>query len=142
MESEYSWKVFALGSAVFAAMTAIFGKIGVGEINSNLATFLRTIVILIVSALWITFRKDWVSPTTMSTKGLLFLIFSGIATGLSWLCYYKALQIGEASKVAPIDKLSVVLVVLLAAAFLGESISLKTGIGIIFVTLGALIIGS
>ena len=142
MESEYSWKVFALGSAVFAAMTAIFGKIGVGEINSNLATFLRTIVILIVSALWITFRKYWVSPTTMSTKGLLFLIFSGIATGLSWLCYYKALQIGEASKVAPIDKLSVVLVVLLAAAFLGESISLKTGIGIIFVTLGALIIGS
>ena len=142
MESEYSWKVFALGSAVFAAMTAIFGKIGVGEINSNLATFLRTIVILIVSALWITFRKDWVSPTTMSTKGILFLIFSGIATGLSWLCYYKALQIGEASKVAPIDKLSVVLVVLLAAAFLGESISLKTGIGIIFVTLGALIIGS
>ena len=78
----------------------------------------------------------------MSTKGILFLIFSGIATGLSWLCYYKALQIGEASKVAPIDKLSVVLVVLLAAAFLGESISLKTGIGIAFVTLGALIIGS
>lgn len=140
MNAELSWKFFALGSAVFAAMTAIFGKIGVSEINSNIATFLRTIVILIISAVWITFRKDWVNPTIMSSKGIIFLILSGIATGLSWLCYYKALQIGDVSKVAPIDKLSVVLVVIFAIIFLGESISLKSGLGIALITCGVLII--
>ncbi len=140
MNAELSWKFFALGSAVFAAMTAIFGKIGVSEINSNVATFLRTIVILIISAVWITFRKDWVNPTIMSSKGIIFLILSGIATGLSWLCYYKALQIGDVSKVAPIDKLSVVLVVIFAIIFLGESISLKSGLGIALITCGVLII--
>lgn len=130
METELTWKVFAFGSAFFAALTAIFGKIGVNEINSNMATLIRTVVILGVSALWVSVRKDWVSISAMSSKGIVFLVLSGIATGLSWLCYYKALQVGDASKVAPVDKFSVVLVVVLAVLFLGESLSLKSGIGI------------
>lgn len=133
------WKIYALGSAVFAAMTAVFGKIGVSEMNSNLATFLRTIVILVFSAAFVTFRGDWQKPEQLSSRGVLFLILSGLATGLSWLCYYRALQLGPASKVAPVDKLSVVLVVLFALAFLGEKITWKVGLGTAFVGLGAIL---
>ncbi len=130
-------RLFALGSACFAALTAIFGKIGVAEINSNLATFIRTVVILLVTAILIGVRHEWRNPQELSSKGAVFLILSGIATGLSWLCYYRALQLGPASRVAPIDKLSVVFVVVLAAAFLGERLSWKTAMGAILVSAGA-----
>jgi transporter family protein len=109
-----SWQLFALGSALFAALTAVFGKLGVAEINSNLATFIRTIVILVVIALIVSLRDEWRAPSSISAKTAVFLLLSGIATGLSWLCYYRALQLGPVSLVAPIDKLSVALVVAIA----------------------------
>jgi transporter family protein len=133
------WRVFAVGSAIFAALTAIFGKVGVSEINSDLATFLRTLVILLVTALLIWARHEWQRPDSLSPKGVAFLVLSGIATGLSWLCYYRALQTGPASRVAPIDKLSVVLVVLFAVPFLGERLTWKVGLGSILVTAGAVL---
>jgi transporter family protein len=133
------WRVFAIGSAFFAALTAIFGKVGVSEINSDLATFLRTIVILLVTALLIFARQEWQRPDSLSTKGVLFLVLSGVATGLSWLCYYRALQMGPASRVAPIDKLSVIFVVLFAVSFLGERLTWKVGLGGILVTVGAVL---
>jgi transporter family protein len=133
------WRVFAIGSAFFAALTAIFGKVGVSEINSDLATFLRTIVILLVTALLIFARQEWQRPDSLSTKGVLFLVLSGVATGLSWLCYYRALQTGPASRVAPIDKLSVIFVVLFAVSFLGERLTWKVGLGGILVTVGAVL---
>jgi bacterial/archaeal transporter family protein len=133
------WRVFAIASAFFAALTAIFGKVGVSEINSDLATFLRTLVILLVTALLVWARHEWQRPEALSPKGVLFLILSGIATGLSWLCYYRALQTGPASRVAPIDKLSVVFVVLFAVSFLGERLTWKAGIGSLLVTIGAVL---
>ena len=134
-----NWLLFALGSAFFAALTAIFGKIGVSEINSNLATFFRTVIILIVTAIFISARSEWQRPENLSSKSILFLTLSGLATGLSWLCYYKALQLGPVSKVAPIDKLSIVFVVLFAMLFLGEKLTLKAGLGALFVSVGALL---
>jgi transporter family protein len=134
------WKAFAALSALFAAMTAILGKLGVAEINSNLATFLRTVVILAVSALLISARGEWENPLRLSAKGSLFLVLSGVATGLSWLCYYRALQTGPASRVAPIDKSSVVLVVVFAVMFLGERLTWKLGIGAALVSAGAILI--
>jgi transporter family protein len=131
------WRVFAIASAFFAALTAIFGKVGVAEINSDLATFLRTLVILLVTALLIWARHEWQRPDSLSAKGVLFLVLSGVATGLSWLCYYRALQTGPASRVAPIDKLSVIFVVLFAVSFLGEKLSWKVGIGSVLITVGA-----
>ena len=139
MKFTASWQFFALASAVFAALTAVFGKLGVAEINSNLATFIRTIVILIVTALIVSLRDEWRAPTSISTRTIAFLVLSGIATGLSWLCYYRALQIGPASRVAPLDKLSVILVVLFAVLFLGERLTWKVGLGGALITLGAVI---
>ena len=133
------WRIFALGSAFFAALTAIFGKVGVSEINSDLATFLRTLVILVVAGLIIFARHEWQRPDALSAKGVIFLVLSGVATGLSWLCYYRALQTGPASRVAPIDKLSVVLVVLFAVSFLGERLTWKVGLGSALITLGAVL---
>jgi bacterial/archaeal transporter family protein len=134
------WKVFALLSAFFAALTAIFGKLGVADINSNLATFLRTMVILAVSALLVSARGEWQNPARLSAKGCLFLILSGLATGFSWLCYYRALQTGPASRVAPIDKLSVVIVVIFATTILGERLTWKVGLGAALVSAGAILI--
>jgi transporter family protein len=133
------WRVFAIASAFFAALTAIFGKVGVSEINSDLATFVRTLVILLVTAVVVWARHEWQKPEALSPKGVVFLVLSGIATGLSWLCYYRALQTGPASRVAPIDKLSVVLVVLFAVSFLGERLSWKVGIGGVLITVGAVL---
>jgi bacterial/archaeal transporter family protein len=133
------WRAFALASAFFAAMTAIFGKVGVSEMNSDLATFLRTLVILLVTALLIWSRDEWQRPGDLSLKSVAFLILSGIATGLSWICYYRALQLGPASRVAPIDKLSVVLVVLFAMLFLGERLTWKVGLGSVLITVGAIL---
>jgi transporter family protein len=133
------WRLFALGSALFAALTAIFGKVGVTELNSNLATFIRTIVILAVSAALVTLRSEWQRPASVSARGVSFLVLSGVATGLSWLCYYRALQLAPASRVAPIDKLSVVLVVVFAVVFLGEPLTWKVGVGGVLIAAGALL---
>ncbi|GAA0712466.1 EamA family transporter [Dokdonella soli] len=129
MNLRESWILFALGSAFFAGLTALFGKIGVAGINSNLATFIRTIVILGVTAAILSLRDEWRAPSTIEPKTWLFLALSGVATGLSWLCYYRALQLGAVSKVAPIDKLSVVFAILLGALFVGESLSWPVAIG-------------
>jgi transporter family protein len=134
-----SWKAFALGSALFAALTAIFGRIGVAEMSSDLATCVRTIVILFMSAAVVTLRGEWVRPQSLSSTALGAILLSGAATGLSWLCYYRALQLAPASRVAPVDKLSVVLVVVFATLFLHEQLTWKVGIGAAFVTLGAAI---
>ena len=134
-----TWQFFAFGSAFFAALTAIFGKVGVSELNSNLATFIRTIVVLIASAIIISIRQEWVKPETLPTKSLMFLVLSGIATGFSWLCYYRALQMAPASRVAPIDKLSVVLVLIFAIVFLGEQLTWKTGLGGALIAAGAVL---
>jgi len=133
------WRAFAIGSAVFAALTAIFGKVGVADMNSNLATFVRTVVILGVTALIIGVRDEWQRPTQLSLKSMLFLLLSGVATGLSWLCYYRALQLAPASRVGPIDKLSVVLVVLFAVMFLGEPLTWKIACGTCLIAGGVLL---
>ena len=134
-----NWKVFAVGSAFFAALTAILGKIGVGSMSSDLATFLRTIVILLLSALIVGLRGEWQRPDELSTLGVVSIGLSGVATGLSWLCYYRALQLAPASRVAPIDKLSVVFVVIIGVLFLGERLDWKTGLGALLITTGAVI---
>jgi transporter family protein len=135
-----AWVIFALGSAVFAALTAIFGKLGVNEINSDLATFIRTVVILMVSAFVVTARSAWEPINKLSRFGFTMLIISGIATGLSWLCYYRALQLGPASRVAPVDKLSVALVLIFAVLFLGESLSWRHAVGGGLIVLGVVIL--
>jgi transporter family protein len=135
-----SWKAFAVASAFFAALTAIFGKIGVSSMSSDLATFLRTIVILLVTACIVSVRGEWQRPGDVSALGATFLGLSGVATGLSWLCYYRALQLAPASRVAPIDKLSVVFVVILAALFLQERLNWKIALGTALITAGAVII--
>jgi transporter family protein len=133
------WRFFALGSAFFAALTAIFGKVGVSDINSDLATFYRTLVILAISALLVSARHEWQAPATLSYKGTIFLILSGIATGFSWICYFRALQLAPASRVAPIDKFSVVLVVLFAVLLLGEKLTWKVGVGSILIAGGVIL---
>ncbi len=115
-----NWFFWALASAFFAALTAIFAKVGLDGINADFATFIRSLVIIAALALFITYRGEWQSVAGFSGKNWLFLILSGLATGASWLAYFKALQLGNASQVAPVDKLSLVLVVLLAVLFLGE----------------------
>lgn len=136
------WRIFALGSAFFAALTAIFGKIGVTSMNSNLATFFRTIIILLVTAALISFRKEWRMPNTVDARSIAFLALSGLATGASWLCYYRALQIGPASKVAPVDKLSVFLVIIFSILFLGEQATLKTLFGGLLIVAGSMILAA
>jgi bacterial/archaeal transporter family protein len=133
-----SWLIWSLLSALFAAATAVLAKVGVEGINSNLATAIRTVVILVFASVIVaaTYTSGEISRVTQ--KGWLFLVFSGVATGLSWLCYFRALQIGQASKVAPIDKLSVVFVILFAAAFLGERLSAGKLAGGILIAAGAI----
>jgi len=135
-----SWVAFALGSAFFAALTAVFGKLGVVGINSNMATFIRTIVILIVTAGILSWRTEWQRPGTISPYSWLFLVLSGIATGLSWLCYYRALQLGPVSKVAPIDKLSVAFAIVLGILFVGEKLSWPVALGGSLIVAGSIII--
>jgi len=135
-----TWQAYALGSAFFAALTALFGKIGVSTVNSNLATFIRTVVILLLIALIVTFNHDWRRVDTLSREGLLFLILSAVTTGFSWLCYYRALQLGPVSKVAPVDKLSVGLAMVLGLVFLKESFGFKAALGGILVIGGAILI--
>ncbi len=124
-----SWIPFALGSAFFAGLTALFGKIGVAGINSNLATFIRTLVILGVTASILSLRDEWRPASPIQPQTWIFLILSGIATGLSWLCYYRALQLGPVSRVAPVDKLSVVFAIALGVLFVGETMTWPIAIG-------------
>lgn len=133
------WFVFALLSAVFAALTSILAKIGIDGVNSNLATALRTVIVVLMSwgMVFITGAQGGLSE--ISKKSWLFLILSGLATGASWLCYYKALQIGDASKVVPVDKLSVVITLILAFVFLKEEFTVKSLIGCALIGAGTLI---
>lgn len=135
-----SWLFYALGAAIFAALTTILGKIGVEKVNSDLATFIRTVVILCITALFVTAKAQWLRIDQIPLRALTFLTLSGITTGLSWLCYYKALQLGPASRVAPIDKLSVVLVLLISFVVLGESFSWKVALGGVLITTGVILI--
>lgn len=140
MISLQSWQFFSLLSALFAAMTAIFGKIGVSEVNSNLATFIRIIVILAFTSVTVLLRGEFKDWSLLTSRGVLFLVLSGLATGASWLCYYHALKIGNASQVAPVDKLSVVMVILFAFLFLGETPTLKVILGALLILSGSLVI--
>ena len=133
------WFIFALLSAVFAALTSILAKIGIDGVNSNLATAIRTVVVLIMARGMVFLTNAQNGLTEISKKSWIFLILSGLATGASWLCYYKALQDGEASKVVPIDKLSVVITLILAFVFLHEKFTPKSLIGCILITAGTLI---
>ena len=135
-----SWQVWAVLSALFAALTAIFAKIGIENVNSDFATFIRTVVILVTLAFILLATGQFQSPGTISGRSYLFLVLSGLATGASWICYFRALKIGEAAKVAPIDKLSVVLVALFGVAFLGERLSGPNWLGIALIGVGAVLV--
>lgn len=142
MRMIHGWVLFALGSAFFAGVTAILGKIGVTGINSNLATLIRTIVILLFTAVLVAARSEWQSIVSISTRALVFLVLSGLATGASWLCYYRALQLAPASRVAPIDKLSVVIAIVLGLLVLKEPVSTKLIIGGTLIVAGTVIIAT
>lgn len=135
-----SWTFWALLSAVFAALTAIFAKVGISGINSDFATLLRTVVVLISLALILFATGQYQSLGSISARSYLFLVLSGLATGASWICYFRALQLGQASQVAPVDKLSVVLVAVLGVTLLGEKLDLRQWLGISLVTLGVVLL--
>lgn len=134
------WQFWAFLSAVFAALTAIFGKVGVAGVNSDLATLIRTVVIIVVLAGIVAATGQWQSPSTISAKTWVFLGLSGLATGASWICYYRALKLGDAARVAPIDKLSIVMVAIFAALFLGEKLSLVAWAGVGLIGAGAILV--
>ena len=134
------WQFWALASAGFAAMTAIFGKVGVENIDSNFATLIRTVIILAVIILIVVAGGSWQPLSGISRRTYLFLTLSGLATGASWLCYYRALKIGPASGVAPIDKMSVALVAIFAVLFLGETLQLRNWLGIALIAAGAVLV--
>jgi transporter family protein len=135
-----SWQFWAVLSAVFAALTAIFAKIGIENINSDFATFIRTIVILVTLAFILLATGQFQNPGSVSGRTYLFLVLSGLATGASWICYFRALKIGEAAKVAPVDKLSVVLVALFGVIFLGERLSTPNWLGVALIAVGAVLV--
>lgn len=134
------WLQWAMLSAVFAAMTAIFAKIGIQGVDADLATLIRTAIIMVVLSGFVGYAGKWANPLDLSAKTWVFLTLSGLATGASWVCYFRALKIGEASKVAPVDKLSLVLVAVFAVAFLGERPSLREWAGIAMVAAGVLVL--
>ena len=136
------WLWAALGSALFAGLTAVLGKAAVAELDPDLATLMRTVVIVVLTAGIVTARGAWTRPSALSGRGALFIVLSGIATGLSWLFYYRALRSGPASRVAPVDKLSVVFAMALAAIFLGETISWRAAAGGALIVAGAIIIAT
>lgn len=133
------WSIFAILSAIFAALTSILAKVGIEGVNSNLATAVRTIVVVLMAWFMVFITGNQNGIVDISKKSWIFLILSGLATGASWLCYYKALQLGEASKVVPIDKLSIVITIILAFIFLGEQITLKTLIGCCLIVAGTFV---
>lgn len=135
-----SWQLWAVLSAVFAALTAIFAKIGVENVNSDLATFIRTVVVVVILAGILMATGQWQPPASIASRTYLFLLLSGLGTGASWLCYFRALQLGDAARVAPIDKLSVVLVAIFGVGFLGERLSAVNWLGIAAVGGGAILV--
>lgn len=132
--------MWALSSAAFAAMTAIFAKVGVENVGSDFATFLRTIVVVAALGFILAATGQWQPLGSVSGRTYVFLVLSGLATGASWICYFRALKLGEASRVAPVDKLSVVLVAVFGVAFLGERLSLPNWLGVAFITTGAVLV--
>ena len=135
-----SWIVWALLSAAFAAMTAIFAKVGIEGVNSDFATLVRTVVILIAAGGIVAATNHWQDPSTISAKTWSFLVLSGLATGASWVCYFRALKLGPAGQVAPVDKLSVVLVAIFAAVFLGERMAIHNWLGVALIAGGAVLV--
>jgi len=135
-----NWFVWALLSAVFAALTAIFAKIGLEGVDSDLATLIRTVIIMAVLAAFVYLTGKWRNPFDLSSRTWLFLVLSGLATGASWVCYFRALKIGDASKVAPVDKFSLLLVAVFAVLFLGERPSIREWTGIIMIGAGVLVL--
>jgi bacterial/archaeal transporter family protein len=135
-----TWQFWALLSAAFAALTAIFAKVGIEQINSDFATLIRTVVILAVLGALLSGTGQWQSPNSVPSRTYIFLVLSDLATGGSWLCYFRALKIGDASRVAPIDKLSVVLVALFSVLFLGERLSSANWLGVALIAAGAVLI--
>lgn len=140
MNHPQSWFYWALLSATFAAMTAIFAKLGLRGVDSDYATLIRTFVILFALAGFVAFTGKWVNPLSLQPKTWLFLVLSGLATGLSWIFYFRALKIGEAAKVAPVDKMSVILVAIFAVVFLGERPSLREWSGIALIAGGVILL--
>jgi transporter family protein len=140
MNTFSSWQTWAVLSAIFAALTAIFAKVGVENINADLATFIRTIVVIVTLGFLLAVTGEFQAPGTISARTYLFLLLSGLGTGASWLCYFRALKLGEAAKVAPIDKLSVVQVVIFGVMFLGEQLSAPNWLGVGLITAGALLV--
>jgi transporter family protein len=136
----HSWQLWAVLSAVFAALTAIFAKVGVENVNSDLATFIRTIVVVCVLGLIVYATRQFQNPAEISGRTYLFLALSALGTGASWLCYFRALKLGDAAQVAPIDKLSVVLVAVFGVVFLGERLSVVSWAGIAMVAAGAILV--
>lgn len=134
------WWIYALLSALFASLTAIFAKIGITGVNSNLATAIRTIIILMVAWGIVLARGEEKGITSLSKQNFIFLVISGIATGLSWIFYFKALQIGKVSQVAPVDKLSVALTIILSVLFLGEELTIKTIMGALLIIAGTVVL--
>lgn len=134
------WWIYALLSAVFAALTAIFAKIGVKNVSSDVATAVRTIVILLVAWLIVFARGEAKAVGELSRENWIFLVLSGLATGLSWIFYFKALQVGDVSKVAPVDKLSVAIAIVLAVVFLGEALTFKTALGALLIIAGSIVL--
>lgn len=135
-----SWQFWALLSAVFAALTALFAKVGVEVIPADLATFIRTLIVAGVLAVILAASGQFQSPATISGRTYLFLTLSGLATGASWLCYFRALKLGDAARVAPVDKLSIVLVAVFAAIFLGEKLSAVNWLGVALCTAGIILV--
>jgi len=140
MTTSTSWFYWAALSAVFAALTAIFAKIGIQGVDSDLATLIRTAIIMVVLSAFVWYAGKWSNPFTLSSKTWIFLGLSGLATGASWVCYFRALQIGDASKVAPVDKFSLVLVAIFAFVFLGERPAARDWLGIAMVAGGVLVL--
>ena len=136
---KYMWLIFALLSAVFAALTSILAKVGIEGVNSNLATAVRTVVVVLLAWGMVFITNTQGGLIDISKKNWIFLILSGLATGISWLCYYKALQIGDVSKVVPVDKLSIVFTIVLAVIFLHEAFTLKSVIGCLLITAGTIL---
>jgi len=136
----FSWQLWAVLSAGFAALTAIFAKVGVENVNSDFATFIRTIVILFALGAILASTGQWQSLGSVSLRSYSFLILSGLATGGSWVCYFRALKLGDAARVAPIDKLSVVLVAVFGVVFLGERLSTQNWLGVVLIAAGAILV--
>jgi transporter family protein len=136
------WLLFALASALFAGLTAILGKVGVAGMSSNLATLIRTAVILLFTTAIVSVRGEWATPIAQSSRSWTFLVLSALATGASWLCYYRALQLAPASRVAPIDKLSVVVAIVLGILVLGEPLSWRLAVGGVLIVAGTALIAT